>query len=253
MHSLGMSFTVRDGVIARVASSSSHEVWFNGERIEFPTVRCAVERLIAQPVKVELESSLSLASGFGLSGASTLATLLAIDRRFELGVAGRDLAMAAHVAEVENLTGLGDVCGQFHGGCLAKLHEGDPLKASVLPVPEQPIHFRYFGPIQTSEVIGDARRREQINLAADAALGKLFQLKERNEDNLDSYIEISREFAENSGLLLDERVRGAIDMIEAAGGRASMIMLGNAVFSTRPVEGSRETSLSTRRAGTIDE
>ena len=253
MHSLGMSFTVHDGVIARVVPSSSHEVWFNGERIEFPTVRSAAERLIDKPVKVELESSLSLASGFGLSGASTLATLYAINRRFDLGIADRDLAMAAHVAEVENLTGLGDVCGQFHGGCLAKLQEGDPLKASVLPVPKQPIHFRYFGPIQTSEVIGDPQRRKRINLAADSALGKLSELQERREEDLDTYIEIAREFAEESGLLIDERVRGAIDMIENAGGRASMIMLGNAVFSTRPFEGSRETSLSTRRAGTTDE
>ena len=253
MHSLGMSFTVRDGVSAHVAPSSSYEVWFNGERIEFPTVRSAAECLIDEPVKVELKSSLSLASGFGLSGASTLAMLYAINRRFDLGIADRDLAMAAHVAEVENLTGLGDVCGQFHGGCLAKLQEGDPLKASVLPVAEQPIYFRYFGPIQTSEVIGDARRRERINLAADSALGKLSELQDSKEEDLDSYIEIAREFAEKSGLLIDERVRGAIDTIEAAGGRASMIMLGNAVFSTRPFEGSRETSLSTRSAGTIDE
>ena len=253
MHSLGMSFTVRDGVSARVAPSSSREVWFNGDRIEFPTVRSALERLTDEPVKVELESSLSLASGFGLSGASTLATLYAINRRFGLEIADRDLAMAAHVAEVENLTGLGDVCGQFHGGCLAKLQEGDPLKASVLPVGEQPIYFRYYGPIQTSEVIGDPQRRVRINLAADAALGKLSDLQERKEEDLDSYIEIAREFAEKSGLLTDERVRGAIEMIENAGGRASMIMLGNAVFSTRPFEGSRETSLSVRRAGAIDD
>jgi pantoate kinase len=253
MHSLGMSFTVRDGVSATVAPSATFEVWFNDERIEFPTVRSAAESLINEPVKVEVRSSLSLASGFGLSGASTLATLLAINRMFDLGMADRDLAMAAHVAEVENLTGLGDVCGQFHGGCLAKLQEGDPLKASLLPVAEQAIHFRYFGPIQTSEVIGDPHRRRRINLAADVALGKLSELQERREEDLDSYIEIAREFAEKSGLLIDERVRQAIDVIEAGGGKASMIMLGNAVFSTRPFEGSRETALSTRSAALVDE
>ena len=253
MHSLGMSFTVRDGVIARVIPSPGYEVWFNDELIEFPTVRSAAETLINEPLKVELQSSLSLASGFGLSGASTLATLFAINHMFDLGMADRDLAMAAHVAEVENLTGLGDVCGQFHGGCLAKLQEGDPLKASVLPVAEQPIHFRYFGPIQTSAVIGDPRRREHINLAADSALGSLAELQERREEDLDSYIGIAREFAEKSGLLTDARVRQAIEDIEASGGKASMIMLGNAVFSTRSFEGSRETALSTRSAGIVHE
>ena len=42
-------------------------------------------------------------------------------RRTRAGT-GRSIAigMTAHVAEVTNLTGLGDVCGQFRGGCLAK-------------------------------------------------------------------------------------------------------------------------------------
>ena len=47
--------------------------------------------------------------------------------------------MVAHVAEVENRTGLGDVCSQYHGGCLVKLKEGAPLVADRLPITEQPI------------------------------------------------------------------------------------------------------------------
>ena len=249
MHSLGMGFTVSDGVKAEVVRAPEMEILFNGEPIDFPTVRTALTALAAEQVRVELHTSLSLASGFGLSGASTIAALYAVNEMFDLGETDLDLAMRAHVAEVENLTGLGDVCGQFHGGCLAKLKEGDPLKASVLPVPEQIIHFRYFGPIKTSEGIGDPNQRQLINQAADAALGGLSRLLERKEEDLNAYIELARIFAEDSGLLADGRVRETIDDIEASGGSASMIMLGNAVFSTQPFAGSRKTELSRRKAG----
>jgi pantoate kinase len=253
MHSLGLGLTVAEGVSARVTPADIFAARFNGEEVEFPTVRSAVEALTGKAVAVDLQSSLSLASGFGLSGASALAAAHAVNQLLDLGLTDRNLAMAAHVAEVENLTGLGDVCAQFHGGCLAKLQEGDPLKASVLPVKEQPISFRFYGPIKTSEIIGDPRRHDQINRAADAALGELALLLQQQEENLNAYIELSKRFANESGLLVDARVRTTIEEIEADGGSASMIMLGNAVFSTRPFEGSREIALSSRKAGPVDE
>ena len=50
-----------------------------------------------------------------------------------------------------------------------------------------------------------------------------------------------------SGLLVDENVKAAIDECEAAGGAASMIMLGNAVFADVPFAGAKTTRLAKRR------
>ena len=44
----------------------------------------------------------------------------------------------------------------------------------------------------------------------------------------------------------NSHVRDAIDEVGCAGGEASMIMLGNAVFSTVPFTGSTTTTLSKR-------
>jgi len=129
MHSLGMGLTVSDGVIANVRQAERTNVRFNEQDIDFPTVVSALGKLTPEPLEVELESSLQLSGGFGLSGASTLAALWAADDLLGLGNSERELTMMAHVAEVENLTGLGDVCAQFHGGCLVKLTAGDPLAA----------------------------------------------------------------------------------------------------------------------------
>ena len=243
MHSLGMGFTVREGVVATVFLDSSTKVEFNGEAAAFPTVSAVVEKLTTQSVRVELESPLPLSCGFGLSGASALATAYAVNSLLELERDEEQLAMIAHVAEVENLTGLGDVCAQYHGGCLVKIREGHPLAAEPLPVGEQPIFYRYFSPIHTREVLRDSRRKEQINRAADRALADIQNNLKAGEIDFASYIKTSKLFAVESHLLKDQRVQQIIQQVEDARGAASMIMLGNAVFSTRPFTAAQETRL----------
>lgn len=249
MHSLGMGFTVKEGVTVNVSEHPETEVLFNGQRIRFPTVGAVVNRLTENSgirgVKVELMSPLPLGCGFGLSGAASLGTAYALNELFDLAADRETLAMVAHVAEVENRTGLGDVCSQYHGGCLVKLRVGAPLVADRLPIPEQPIYYRYFGPIPTSEVLGNAEQTNRINRAADAALRVLKTLMSADQgpERFNACFEVSKRFSVESGLLSDARVIETIAQIEAAGGVASMIMLGNGVFSTHPFVGSVETRL----------
>lgn len=251
MHSLGMGFTVREGVRATLSPAQRHEILFNGRPVDFATVRGALGRLQAPPLKVALETPLPLSCGFGLSGAAALASVHAANALLGLGHTREELAMAAHVAEVEQLTGLGDVCNQHHGGCLLKLVPGQPLNAARLAVPEQVVYFRHFGPLHTREVLADPLRRERINRAADQALEQLQRQMGREPADLESCIRLSRAFAADSGLLADERVVRAIAQIEARGGAASMIMLGNAVFSNHPFDQAEETALCCHRAEVV--
>ncbi|RKU19996.1 GHMP kinase [Candidatus Poribacteria bacterium] len=249
MHSLGMGFTVKEGVEVTVSEQDETEVLFNGERINFPTVRAVVNRLIQNSgligIKVDIISPLPLGCGFGLSGAAALATAYAINELLTLHKNSEKLAMTAHIAEVENRTGLGDVCSQYHGGCLVKLKEGSPLTADRLPIAEQPIYYRYFGPIQTSEVLGNREQTLRINRAADVALNVLQTLTHAKSSHelFNACFAVSKQFSIESGLLSDARVIDTIARIEAEGGVASMIMLGNGVFSTYPFEEATETRL----------
>ena len=248
MHSLGMGFTVKDGVEVTVSENDSTKLLFNGEEIDFPTVQAVINRLspITEGIKVDITTSLPLGCGFGLSGAASLATAYAINRFLELGKTNQELAMITHIAEVENRTGLGDVCSQYHGGCLVKLKEGAPLVADKLPISNQPIYYRYFGPIHTSEVLRNPKQTVRINNAADTALTTLQQLTHTMTDTelFTSCFAVSKQFSVESGLLSDERVVNTITQIEEVGGVASMIMLGNGVFSTHAFEGATETQLS---------
>lgn len=248
MHSLGLGFTVREGVTVRLRPAEATSVVFNGASIDFPTLRDLLQSLAPDVgLDVRVDTPLPLSSGFGLSGASALAAAYAVNELLGLGRRPDDLALAAHVAEVSNLTGLGDVCAQYHGGCLVKLVAGDPLAAEPMPVAvDVPIHYRYFSAIRTRDVLSDPERRARVNAAAEAALQELARLKESPALDLGDAIRVSRGFAEESGLLAHEGVRAAVDEVAAAGGEASMIMLGNAVFSTVPFTGSTATALSAR-------
>jgi pantoate kinase len=251
MHSLGMGFTVADGVIVTVEKAVATIVVFNGDAIEFPTVRRVVDLLVDEPVAVTIETTLPLSTGFGLSGASSLGVAYAINHLFDLAQSEEVLAMTAHIAEVENLTGLGDVCAQFRGGCLAKITAGNPLAAVSLPVAEQPIYYRFFGPIHTADVLRSSARKKRINAAADTVLDEIPGLLAETIVDFNACIRLSKLFAVESGLLQDKRVVDVIDEIEARQGCASMIMLGNAVFSTTPFADATETRLSRKRAGVL--
>lgn len=256
MHSLGMGFTVSQGVTATVteapATDPVTEVAFNGEIFDFPTVRHVVETLARRPVKVTLESPLPLSGGFGLSGASALATAYALNAGLGLGLDEHAVGMFAHVAEVTHLTGLGDVCGQFHGGCLAKTVPGDPLAAVALPVAEPAVFYRYFSPIRTREIIGDPGHAARINAAADGALAEIDRLASAGVADFGAYVAIAKRFSIESGLLRHPEVRRIIEEVEADGGAASMIMLGNAVFATAAFEGAKETRLTRHRARVLE-
>ena len=257
MHSLGMGFTIQEGVEATVSEHQHTQVFFNGQAINFPTVLSVVERLIQRTnisgIKVHFISPLPLGCGFGLSGAGSLATAYALNKLLGTDKDNETLAMIAHVAEVENRTGLGDVCSQYHGGCLVKLKEGAPLVADTLPISEQPIYYRYFGPIQTSEVLRNKEQVKRINSAADNALAVLQSLTSTkpNPELFTSCFAVAKQFSVESGLLTDSRVIDTIQQIEKIGGVASMIMLGNGVFSTHAFDGATETQLSKNPARLI--
>jgi pantoate kinase len=154
--------------------------------------------------------------------------------------------MLAHVAEVDNLTGLGDVCGQFHGGCLLKLEAGQPLAARRVALPEgQEVYVKVLGSLSTAAVLGNSEARALIKEAGERAMVGLTHFATIASVSFRDLIRISRQFAEESGLLALTSVKSLVEQIEANGGHASMIMLGNAVFSDTYFPGSQALQVAT--------
>ncbi|MBS3098509.1 GHMP kinase [Candidatus Woesearchaeota archaeon] len=247
-HSLGVGFTVDKGVIVNVGKSDKTEVFANGRKIRFPTVLTVIKELTQEPVKVEIKDQLPSGAGFGISGASALATAYALNKLLNLRKSKKELAMVAHRAEVINGTGLGDVGGQFNGGFNMKIKKGKPLAVVNLGIKCVDIYYKFFSKIETKKVINSRWKKRRINKAGDRALKRIMTLKNKTLDNI---IRISKDFAVESGLLKDKRVKNLIEEIENKGGNASMIMLGNAVFSDMPFKGCRKVRVSHNKADLI--
>ena len=79
---------------------------------EAPVTRYVVEKLAKEPVRVKTELEMPFGSGFGASGAGALGCAYALNAHFDLGLTANQAAAVAHVAEVTNRTGLGDVIAQ---------------------------------------------------------------------------------------------------------------------------------------------
>lgn len=238
--SLGIGFTLDRGVVVTVEQAEKTEIFFNNKKIDFPTVMYVINYLLdshvkfgrlknnRNSVKISISSPLPLGYGFGLSGASALATAYAINKFFVLEKSLRNLAILAHTAEVINKTGLGDVTNQYFGGFLLKTKPSSYFLVKKLPIDNTNVYCDYFSDIATRKIVSDSQIKKNINIAAEKAIGIL---KKNKTISFAEVITLSKKFAQASGLLRDEKTSETIQKIEDNGGHASMIMLGNAVFS----------------------
>ncbi|MBW2988856.1 hypothetical protein KY358_00905 [Candidatus Woesearchaeota archaeon] len=267
-HSLGVGFTLDKGVIvkAEAGRTGRTEIYADGKRIVFPTVMDVIGALTKQPVRIEIRDQLPAGAGFGISGASALASAYAINSLLGLGKDKKELAMIAHSSEAANGTGLGDVGGQFHGGFNMKLKKGKPLEGVSFGVEGIDVYYRLISRIKTKDIINDTVKARRINKAGDRALKKaagLFLQAKRSrkaegrlsikakKELLGRVIRISKDFSAESGLLTDKRVKNLIKAVEDNGGNASMMMLGNAVFADIPFRGCSKAKISKRGAELI--
>lgn len=236
--SLGVGCSLDQGVTSEVSLANKTQIFFNNKKINFPTVAYVIKKLTKKKIKVKLKSKLPLGAGFGLSGASALATSYSLAKLLRSKLPKRELAMIAHVAEVENKTGLGDIGGQFNAkGFMMKINPGNVLSVIDLEIKNIPLYYKYFSTISTKKIIGNKKYKKDINKAGLSALNKIKRLK---KPSLEEIIEISKEFSINSKLLKNKKVIKTINRIEKKGGKASMIMLGNSVFSNIPFKGSKK-------------
>ena len=203
------------------------EILLNGALSEAPVSRFVVEKLAKEPVRVKTELSMPFGAGFGASGAGALGCAYALNSLFDLGLTANQAAAVAHEAEVTNRTGLGDVTAQNAGGLVVRLHPGAPGTGRIdrIPVPPLPISFVVHGPISTSQVLCDEKAMKAVNLAGESALKELLK-----RPTFTNFLKLSRRFTVQSGLASDWALQ-AIEAVEAAGGMAGMIMLGDAVFA----------------------
>ncbi len=225
--SVGCGMTLDLDATTTVEHADKTEIILNGELSDAPVSRYVVDMLSKSPVKVKTTLDMPLGFGFGASGAGALGCAYALDADFELGRTANQIASVAHVAEVIYRTGLGDVIAQNSGGLVLRLNAGAPGIAKIdrIPLPPTRIDFVVRRPMSTKEILSDPGIMKEINREGLASLRELLK-----KPTLRNFMNLSRQFTIRTGLATDW-VLEAMDAVEAVGGLASMIMLGDAVFA----------------------
>jgi pantoate kinase len=251
--SIGCGLCLDLGATTSVEASEETEILLNGMVSEAPVTRYVLKRLANKPVRVKTELDMPFGSGFGASGAGALGCAYALNDRFGLGLTANQAAEVAHVAEVTNRTGLGDVIAQNTGGLVVRLEPGAPGTGRIdrIPVPPLKVDYVVRGPISTRDVLTDRTLMKAINQSGIIALKELLK-----RPTLVDFMHLSRRFTLHSGLASQWAI-DAIESVESAGGMASMIMLGDAVFAFGGSEalksfGEVQTTLISQRGANLD-
>lgn len=224
---MGCGICLEDGAVTRVKTADDTVIKINGTITEAATTLSAVRFLTLRPVLVETELNIPIGAGLGASAAGAFSTALALNEALSLELMYSELARAAHIAEVTNMTGLGDVAGQTCGGIDIRKKAGIPPIGIVdrIPCLSTIISWVSFGKISTKSILSDDLKKKTINKAGKTRLKELLK-----KPTLANFFLQSAAFAKEIELM-DPELRDAIEAVEAAGGLASQAMLGNTVFA----------------------
>lgn len=234
--SRGCGVVLSKGTLTRVevweARRGSTEVYVNGAPCDCPVTRDVVDgitRLAGRSYGVRVEHSLELPMkyGLGVSGAGALGTALALNKALELGLSRSECGQIAHEAEVRNRTGLGDVIAELAGGMVLRTKPGAPGVGCVerIPLDREVVVFLVGRGLETREVLLSRDVKEKINAAGKRSYSSF--IREKTPEN---FLRVSLGFAREAGLM-DEKVYLAAASLANHGVTASMVMLGNALFT----------------------
>jgi len=187
-----------------------------------------LEELSGFQIDVEHHVEVPIGAGFGTSGAAALSLALALNEVFGLGMSRTQAAQVAHTAEVECKTGLGTVIAETFGGLEIRVEAGAPGVGKIerLLVPKDvAVACLVFGPLSTRKCLTDESIRTRINDFGGEMVDRLVE-----NPTSESFMRISREFAEHVGLITD-RVREVLNAADKTGVVCSMPMFGESVFT----------------------
>jgi pantoate kinase len=232
--SRGTGFCISKGVTTEVKVNSTSdqklEIKFNGEKAEAETTELVARMLMGTrefDVMVESNIELPLSQGFGMSGAGALSTALALNEAIDLNYGIDELVGVAHSAEVEAMTGLGDVYPQSLGGLEVRLNAGAPPHGKIeVKNSTHELTLCVLGEeLKTKDILRNPLNRKRISEVGRDCLERY--IVDQSWQNL---FRLSREFAEKTGLIKAD-IMDAILAVENNGGMAGMPMLGNSIFA----------------------
>jgi pantoate kinase len=229
--SRGAGINISLGALSQVsvkpASHHTITVSINGSLSNAPVTKLALKFLVGEtPVQITVDTMLDLpvSQGFGMSAAGALSSTLALANL--LNLPRENAVKAAHYAEIQLRTGLGDVIASSFGGIEIRREAGLPPWGTLEHIPGiYDLVLCVIGKeIETTKILSDPEKLRDIALYGRNCTKKLLE-----KPSVEHLFSLAWEFTRKIGLT-DDLVFQAIKAANQYG-IASMCMLGNSVFA----------------------
>ncbi len=228
---------VRTKVSLRQTDRSRISIRINDEPSRRAEVSARVARkyldLVGANFSIAVDHSFEvpIGTGFGTSGAGALSLSLALNEALELNLPFVEASQIAHEAEIASKTGLGTVIAEAFGGLEVRMKPGSPGLGRIVEIPfsgDDVVFAASFGPLSTTHVLSTPWMRERINGHARELLWQLI-----DDPSATKFMQLSREFSNGIGLAT-HRVKSLLSLFDTLQIPASMLMMGDGVFSIVP-------------------
>jgi len=229
--SIGAGVSISLGATSEVeivaAPKKQLTVVINNKPSPAPVTTLALYHLLGDtPVKIQVKTKLDvpMGQGFGMSAAGALSATLAAAKALQQP--SSDALIAAHKAEVELRTGLGDVLASSFGGVEIRKSAGLPPWGLIEHIPGifEMVLCAVGKKIKTKQVLTDNQRIKTIS-----SVGRLCTKQLLDHPSIEHFFTLSYQFSVKTGLA-NEKIQQIVQRIQAVS-YASMCMLGNSIFA----------------------
>ena len=234
---IGGGITLEKGVHVTVKADPSEKnsviTLLNGKKADMYVARRVAEELLSLTedcfnLIIDQRIDVPVGGGLGTSGASAIATALAVAKAINLHITYYKVAQIAHIAEILSGTGLGTVSGLVVSGLVLIVKPGAPgydKVERILADDNLRVVIGFFGPIDKKKVLG-RKDLDKINEIGKEVLNRIL-----DDPTPESFMKYCLHFAKSSGLI-SERVLECVETALRLGAiGASQTMIGDAVFA----------------------
>ncbi len=238
--SRGAGFSISRGITTRVEFSDDkkNHFYFNNNEVssEIANVTNNVLKQFLILLKLEKERDFGisifhefdvpLSCGFGASASGALGCSFALNDLLGINLEEKTLYGIAHIAEINEGGGLGDILSLYQGGWEFRSKEGAPFIGQAENIVQNgyKIATVTFGEISTKSIIKSKEWKEKINVVGDHFVDCIV-----NEPSIINFAKMSKEFSLGT-LLVTPDIIEFYEELSADDVLVSQIMLGNGVF-----------------------
>ena len=198
---VGAGLLIEPGLIVTRNTVDMEKLVFNGRKLKVDTLESAYKYAGIDGVSIKVSSPFELGRGYGVSAALALGGLYISFTEKGVLKSWFEIGKYAHLAEVEHVTGYGDVIAEIYGGGLElRLEPGAPGIGVVDKIPVSPnihvltVELGRYTTLDMFKKYGDKIRESGLRIYKEFV----------KAPSIESFLYLSHKFSLDTGMLTKE-------------------------------------------------